>query len=881
METFSIAAISCPTASPQKHVHSSIPPLGLISGDDLISGYQHVVWPTYSDALRLRAREAEESIEELPSIENFRCLLKKWRQQKDPLAYGQGIFVKACEDGFDCHTAISNGLLELFVGCRSLFHAWQIFNRLPYCDEFSWTFLIQGLIDLGDLQHAINLLPLIKDSFVQGYRPALMAVLKACFELGYIECAQVVHMEIIKEELEKDVFFGIALVRMYTNCGLLAEAQGVFDEIGRGDLILWNTLIAGYVDHGLSEEVMRCLREMKWQALPPSPVTLAYGMRACVNATCLEKGRELCSEVFIEGFEGDPFVGSALINMFAKCGSALEAQDIFDELPFQNVVLWNTLITGYVDHGMFEEAVACYGQMQAQGFPGNAITYACVLKACAKIRALEMGKEMHVKSVKEDYHLNQTIGNALVDLYMKCCLMEEAMDTFLELSRRDVFSWTGLVVGFAENGYEEKALNCLALMELDGVSPSSASYVCGLKACRGDIKHILKVHLEVIKRGYEGYECVGNALVDVYGRCGWLTDARCVLEKLPIQNVIACTALVSRYAECGLDHRALEMLSWMIQKGISPSAVTYLSSLKACTSSGSASRGQELHMEIIKRGCEGIPSAGNALLDMYAKCGLLAEANEVFNKLRFRCDVSWNTLVLGYAECGSNEEVLKAFNEMHTTGVSLNPATFLCCLKACGNVGAIENAREAHSLVVKQGGYAVSNALFMQGNDSSARNLPSALIDMYCKCGSMADAQQMFDMMNVREIGTFNSLITGYACQGKSALVFWLFDKMREADKQPNEVTFLNVLSACSHDGLLRKGLELFCCMKEDFNLLPPVKHHTCIVDLFSRAGRLDEAIAVAVRIPAQLDFAVWSSVLSACHKWRNVELPSRALEYG
>lgn len=98
---------------------------------------------------------------------------------------------------------------------------------------------------------------------------------------------------------------------------------------------------------------------------------------------------------------------------------------------------------------------------------------------------------------------------------------------------------------------------------------------------------------------------------------------------------------------------------------------------------------------------------------------------------------------------------------------------------------------------------------------------------------------------------------------------------------QPNEVTFLNVLSVCSHDGLLRKGQEYFGCMREDFGLLPTVKHHTCVVDLFCRAGQLDEAIAVAIRIPAQIDFVVWSSVLSACYKWGNVELASQAFENG
>eukprot|EP00250_Pteridium_aquilinum_P011107 c19841_g2_i1 orf=2-1540(-) len=509
------AVIIHPTPSPEKHVQIGIPTSSLMNCDVAIDGYHHFTRSTYDDAFLLHACKTEESLEEPPCMESFMCELQEGRKQKDPLAYAQHLYLKACQDGFDLHRVLGNSFVKLFAGCKSTSHAKQIFNRLPNRDEYSWSSLIQGLIECGELQQALDLLPTLADSYVQGYRPALMAVLKVCFELGYIECAQVVHIEVIKEDLEKDVFFGSALVRMYTKCGLLAEAQGVFDEIKDGDLVLWNTLIAGYVDHGLSEEVMRCLREMQWQALPPSPVTIVYGLRACVNAGCIEKGRELCTEVFKEGFEHDPFVGSALLNMFAKCSSLVEAQDIFDELPFQNVVLWNTLITGYVDHGLFDEALVCYERMKSQGLPGNAITFACTLKACANVDALEKGQEIHVHTIKEDYHINQIIGNALVELYIKCGSLEEALDVFFELPQRDIFSWTGLILGFAECGCREEALNCLEWMQLDGVSPNGASYVCSLKACGGVVSTGLTIHLEIVKKGYERDNCVGNALVDM------------------------------------------------------------------------------------------------------------------------------------------------------------------------------------------------------------------------------------------------------------------------------------------------------------------------------------------------------------------------------
>ncbi|MCO5558407.1 hypothetical protein L7F22_011988 [Adiantum nelumboides] len=866
----------CPSPGLGTYVHYGTSPLSLLNADVVIAAHQQLKPKLCNNVLLVHTCKAEEWLEEPPSVESFVCMLQELEEQKESLAYVEQFFLKACQYGFDLDRKIGNSFVELFASCGHMSFTQQVFNRLPYSDEYSWSCLIQGFYEGGYFDQAISMPRLLCASCVRGYVPALMAVLKASYELGYIECTQIVHSEIIEEELEKDVFFGSALVRTYTKFSLLADAQAVFDEIIDVDLILWNTLIGGYVEHGLYEEVMQCLRQMQWQALPPSPVTIVYGLRACVNAGCLGKGRELCTEVFREGFEQDPFVGSALLNMFAKCGSLVEAQDIFDDLPFPNVVLWNTLLSGYLDHGMFDEALVCYGRMKSQSLPGNPITYVCILKACANAGFLELGQEIHALSIQNDYHLNAKLSNALLEFYVRCGLLEEALDVFSEIIHRDVFAWTSLVVGFTEFGCEEKALDCLELMQLDGVSPNSATYVCVLKACEG-ANTGLCLHLEITKKGLESADCVGNALVDMYGKYGLLSDAQSIFDGLPVQDTISYTAILSSYAEYGFGERALQILDVMVGKDVSPSSVTYLTGLKACASLGAVNRGQEIHMDIIKHGFESAQFSGNTLLDVYAKCGHLEEAQEVFKQLKVQCDVSWNTVIMGYAEHGLSEQVLECFQKMHSCSVSSNAATFLCSLKACGSLGAIDAGREAHSLVVKQGCYLSCHIPLDVHAFDSVCNISSALIGMYCKCGSMGDAQKVFNAVHRRETVIYNSLMTGYACQGESAQVFGLLDRMSEEDKQPNEVTFLSILTVCSHDGLLGKGQEYLSIMVDGFDLLPTVKHHTCVVDLFCRAGQLDEAIVAMTRLPVETDTAVWSSILSACYMWRMARLAFQA----
>ncbi|KAH7435789.1 hypothetical protein KP509_06G079800 [Ceratopteris richardii] len=826
------------------------------------------------DSSLLYTCRSNEANDEPPSLSGFMCALQQYREKEEPLLYAQQLFLEACYYGFELHREISNFFVEIFARCRNTPSTLQVFNRLPYFDERSWSFITQWFYENGEHEQAFGMLQALRINFVQDYRPALMAILRACFELGYIECVRLVHIEIVKEELEKDVFFGITLVRMYTKCGLLAEAQGVFDEITDVNLVLWNTLIAGYMDHGLSEEVMRCLREMQWQALPSSPVTLAHGLRACANAGCIDKGLELCMEVFREGFEQYPFVMGAVLNMFVKCDSLMEAQDIFDELPHPNAVMWNTLMTGYIDHNLPNHALMCYGQMKSSGLSGNYITFVCALKACAITGELELGQEIHIETIKEDYHSNEKVGNALVELYLKCGLLEEALDVFSGLAERDVFLWTNILLGFTEYGCDEKALSCLEWMQLDGVSPSSATYVCSLKACGPAANTVRQLHLEITKKGFEDNDRVGNALVDMYGKCSLLTDAHCTFERLPSQDVIAYTALISGYAEHGFVQRALEILNLMVQKGVSPSSITYISSLKACANLGYINKGQGIHIDILKYGYENNQVIGNVLVDMYVKCGLVAEAREVFNYLDHQCDISWNTLIVGYADCGEIEDVLALFQDMQLYGIHPNPATLLCSLKACGNMGAIDTGRQIHSLVVKRGHHIVNDA------DDKFLNFSSALIDMYCKCGNMDDAEGVFSLVTMKETGLFNSLMTGYACHGESADVFRLLERMKKENIQPDNVTFLSILTVCSHDGLVDEGQEYFNIMTNSFNILPTMKHHTCVVDLFCRAGLLIEAVVATTGLPVQPDIVVWSSILSACYKLGSSRLASQAINF-
>jgi pentatricopeptide repeat protein len=253
---------------------------------------------------------------------------------------------------------------------------------------------------------------------------------------------------------------------------------------------------------------------------------------------------------------------------------------------------------------------------------------------------------------------------------------------------------------------------------------------------------------------------------------------------------------------------------------------------------------------------------------MYVKCGYVLKAREVFDSLPMKTLVAWTALISGYVQCEDGEEALKCFDQMIVDDISVDAVTYLCLLKACGAVGALSKGQEIHTEVSRAGLL-----------DSSS-NLGNALIDMYSKCGMLIKAQTIFDRLSSRDEVSWTSLIRGYAQLGASDSVFGVYERMIEEGIKPTPLTFICVLNACSHTGLVDDGQMCFKIMNANYGIIPTVEHHTCIVDLLGRAGQLECALAVTKSISTRShDSVLWHTVLDACQKSGNLELGKHAFE--
>ncbi|KAH7288576.1 hypothetical protein KP509_31G032400 [Ceratopteris richardii] len=377
-------------------------------------------------------------------------------------------------------------------------------------------------------------------------------------------------------------------------------------------------------------------------------------------------------------------------------------------------------------------------------------------------------------------------------------------------------------------------------MQCQGVRPNRVTFLAILRAC-GTIRSlscIRQAQDNIISEGLDSDVIVANALIDTYAKCGSLHEARCIFDTLQsCRDVVSWSSMISGYVQHGYGLDALFLFEDMQENGVQPANMIYSSILKACGSIGDIQKGREIHYEISILGLISDLVIGNTLIDMYVKCGKVKEARFVFDCLPSHDEVLWGTMIAGYALNGYGFPALELFGEMQRKNVKADRATYLCVLRSCALVGALQEGRLAHQQLTEDH---VDVEIFVK----------NALIDMYAHCTSVADAFQVFNTLHNPDLASWGAIMWGYASCGQGLQVEKSLRQMQQQGLDPDGITFMSILSAYSHAGLLNEGCHYFKCMTEFYNVTPSIEHYNCMIDLLCRAGCLDEAQNLLASIP-------------------------------
>ena len=498
--------------------------------------------------------------------------------------------------------------------------------------------------------------------------------------------------------------------------------------------------------------------------------------------------------------------------------------------------------------------------------PIDSLTYVRLLQRCTQVKDIMVGKQVHNQIIFCGLESNIYIANTLIKMYSHCGTVEEARQVFDKLYKKTIVSYNAMIGGYAQNSKKREAFSLYVQMQEEGMQPNTITYVNILAACDtpAAFEWGKEIHAHIIKTGVPLSDVrLGNTLVNMYAKCGSLENAWKVFDSMVNRDPVTWTIMVGRFAEAGHVNRAFEVFLHMKAKGLQPNKSAYLSILRACCSPGALERGKEVHDFIKGTTLASDVSVGNALIHMYAKCGSIKDGQEVFDGMIVRDVITWNAMIGGYGENGDSEKAFAVFYQMQKEGPEPNRITFLNLLNACG---ALEQVKEVHAQVIESG-------------LSSETRVGNALVHMYAKCGSINDSREVFDKMVVRDVISWNAIIGALAQHGCGGDALQYFAKMEMAGVRPNEVTFVGVLSACSHAGLVDEGRDYFSCMSKDYGIVPTMEHFGCMVGLLGRAGQLDEAECIIQDMPFNANASVWGALLGACRAHGNVMVAERAAD--
>ncbi|XP_020253157.1 pentatricopeptide repeat-containing protein At4g02750-like [Asparagus officinalis] len=712
----------------------------------------------------------------------------------------------------------------------------------------------------------------------------------------------------------RDLYPSIAQIQSLSSRGEIADARKLFDELPHRSTIAWNSMIFGYSQHGLLDQAHSLFDSFSGR----NTRTWTILVSGYAKAGRLDEARELFNSMP----DQNPVSWNAMISGYVQNGSIRNARELFDEMPERNCESWNAMVTGYCRECMMEEARGLFELMPEKnlvswtvmisgyvrvskfvegwrifrrmidrGFRPDQSSFAAAVNAVVGVHDLCLLENFRTLAIKTGFEADVVIGTATLNAYTRYSQgLDLAKKFFGGMKEVNDYTWSTMISALSHVGRLDDAAS---VFECDP-EKSIASMTAMLTgyAQHGRIEEARFLFDQIQNPNVVSW----NAMIAGYSQNGMLDEAKKLFDGMPVRNPVSWAAMISGFAQNGRSEEALEFLIELHRLGMLPSPSSFTSGFSACAAAGAIEIGRQLHSLAIKVGSQFNSFVNNGLITMYAKCKNIGDVNQVFRWMRTKDSISWNSMITAlaqnymledaknvfekmphrdvvswsavisaYDQAEQGNEAFELFRRMLAEGTLPNSLTMTSLLSASGNLGIVKLGRQIHCLACKLG----NNLNLIVGN---------SLITMYWKCGCV-DSFSVFYEMRERDTITWNSILAGCSQHGFGREAIEIFEKMKAEGVSPNQITFVNVLSACSHAGLVDEGWRYFKSMSKDYSLMPLKNHYACIVDLLGRAGHLYETEAFIENMPIEPDSVVWAALLGACRIHQNVELGRRVAE--
>ncbi|XP_024995018.1 pentatricopeptide repeat-containing protein At2g17210 [Cynara cardunculus var. scolymus] len=598
-------------------------------------------------------------------------------------------------------------------------------------------------------------------------------------------------------------------------------------------------------------------------------------LKACA-AISLNHGKSLHASVIKLGVESCTSIGNSIMDLYAKAGQMGSTFSVFGCMTIKDSVSWNILISGHLHHGDMDRGICLFMQARATGFAPNISTLVLVIQTIRNLGALREGQKMHGYMIKTRFLATSSVQNSLLSMYADMA-MEFARKLFDEMSNRDMITWSIMISGYVKDNESCVALGVFREMlshlrtEVDGQTTVSA-----LKACT-NLNNLITgrmLHGFIFHRGFGFDLFIGNSLIDMYSKCNDPDSALQAWREIPLKNIVSWNSLLSGFVSNHKHSEALHLFDSMQKVGVEPDTVTLVNLLQVCKHFADPLLCKGIHTVIIRQNYELNELVINTLIDVYAKCNLINWAQKLFSWIKIRDTITWSTMIAAFTYCGLPDESIGIYQKMIDAREKPNAITILNLIEACSFDAELKRPKSAHGIAIRRG--FASDAI-----------VGTAILDTYAKYGDIITAKKAFHQISNKNVISYSAMIAAYGMNGLARDALSLLDEMETRGLKPNSVTILSVLSACSHGGLIDKGLSFFQKLIETQDFKPNLEHYSCLIDLLSRCGKLDLGTELIKKLAKQhkAGASAWGALLSGCrisyngNKEINEKVVSRVLE--
>ncbi|KAF7050998.1 hypothetical protein CFC21_059284 [Triticum aestivum] len=560
----------------------------------------------------------------------------------------------------------------------------------------------------------------------------------------------------------------------------------------------------------------------------------------------------------------------SLVLSHAAAGRMDDALEALAAAGSGDAFLHNVVIRGLADAGLPGAALAAYRAMLAAGARPDRFTFPVILKCCARLGALDDGRAAHSAAIRLGVAAADVYtGNSLLAFYARLGLVGDAERVFDGMPARDIVTWNSMVDGYVSNGLGALALDCFREMhealevQHDGVGIIAALAACCLESA---LMQGQEVHAYVIRHGMEHDVKVGTSILDMYCKCGDIGSAEGVFATMPLRTVVTWNCMIGGYALNEQPEEAFDCFEQMKEEGHQVEVVTAINLLAACAQTESSLYGRSVHGYITRRQFLPHVVLETALLEMYSKVGKVKSSEKVFGQMTTKTLVSWNNMIAAYMYKEMYVEAISLFLELLNQPLYPDYFTMSAVVPAFVLLGLLRQCRQMHGYIVRLG-YGESTLIM------------NAVMHMYARCGDVVSSREIFDRMAGKDVISWNTMIMGYAIHGQGRTALEMFSEMKCNGLQPNESTFVSVLTACSVSGLTDEGWTQFNSMQRDYGMVPQIEHYGCMADLLGRAGDLREVMQFIEKMPIDPTFRVWGSLLTASRNRNDMDIAEYAAE--